>query len=279
MDHLAETGVRFERSFCTAPQCSPSRAALHTGRYPHATGVLGLAHAPFGWRLDPSERHIAHILADVGYATSLIGMQHLVERDAAHELGYQRVAPVSPAYEEADVAVAQLRELSSQEAPFYLEVGFEEPHRPYDFGGARRDASRGVAIPPYLPNTAEAQEDFAAFQGAIRQMDEAVGRILSALDELGIADTTLVVFATDHGAAMPRAKCTLYDPGIEVALLMRYPKAGLAGGRVVSELVSNVDITPTVLDALGLPLPASLHGQSLWPLLQEAPFQPRSEVF
>ena len=280
LDGLAASGVRFGNSFCTAPQCSPSRAALHTGRYPHSTGVLGLAHHPFGYRLDPRERHLAHILSDAGYTTSLIGMQHLIEHGSAHELGYQEVEPVAPAYDEAEVALAQLRALSAARKPFYLEVGFEEPHRPYDFGGAQPDTSRGVAVPPYLPDGSESREDFAAFQGAIRQMDAAVGRILAGLDDLGIAEQTLVVFATDHGAAMPRAKCTLYDPGIEVAVLMRWPERGLAGGRVIDDLVSNVDVTPTVLDALGLPAGTTLHGRSLWPLLSNSEgYVARDEVF
>ena len=272
LDALAAGGVKFDESFCTAPQCSPSRAALHTGRYPHTTGVLGLAHQPFGWRIDPRERHLAHILRDSGYRTSLIGMQHLVERGSERELGYQQVSPVQPAYEEADVAIAQLRELNAGEQPFYLEVGFEEPHRPYDFGGAVPDTSKGVAVPPYLPDSSEAHEDFAALQGAIRQMDTAVGRILTAVD-----DRTLVVFVTDHGLAMPRAKCTLYDPGIEVALLMRGP--GIRRGRVVSELVSNVDVAPTILDALGLKPEAAMHGMSFWPLLNGQQYVPRHEVF
>ncbi len=279
LDQLARTGVRFDKSFCTAPQCSPSRAALHTGRYPHTTGVLGLAHAPFGFRLDPKEKHVAHILAENGYATSLIGMQHLIERGSAHELGYQQVTPVQPAYEEADTAIGQLQELSGREQPFYLEVGFEEPHRPYDFGGAEPDTSLGVEVPPYLPDSPESNQDFAAFQGAIRQMDTAVGRILAELDSLGLSNSTVVVFVTDHGAAMPRAKCTLYDPGIEVATLIRFPDAGVAGGRVVPDLVSNVEITPTLLEALGLSLPDNLHGVSLWPLLQNRPHTPRREVF
>ncbi len=279
LDGLAAGGVRFARSFCTAPQCSPSRASLHTGRYPHATGVLGLAHAPFGWRLGSGERHLAHILADAGYRTGLVGMQHLVERGREPELGFEWVSPVAPAYEEAEVAIGQLRELSRGEQPFYLELGFEEPHRPYSFGGAQPDDSRGVAVPPYLPDGPPARADLAAFQGAIRQMDQAVGRVMAALDDLGLAERTLVVFTTDHGAAMPRAKCTLYDPGIEVALLMRWPERGLAGGRVVDELVSNVDVVPTILQALELAADGVLHGRGLWPLLTGGEYSARQEVF
>jgi arylsulfatase A-like enzyme len=279
LDRLAAEGVRFARSFCTAPQCSPSRASLHTGLYPHSAGVLGLAHRPFGWRLDPRVPHTAQLLAQAGYATCLVGMQHLIDRGSARELGYASVLPVAPAYEEADAAVGLLGELSRGSQPFYLEVGFEEPHRPYDFGGAQPDAARGIAIPGYLPDAPETRRDLAAFQGAIRQMDAGVGRILAGLEALGIDQTTCVIFATDHGAAMPRAKCTLYDPGIEVALLWRWPSAGQQGGRVVSELISNVDVTPSLLEGLGVPVPSELHGRSFWPVLSGGSYAPRSEVF
>ncbi len=265
----------FAHSFCTAPQCSPSRASLHTGLYPHSAGVLGLAHPPYGWRLDPEVPHAAQMLAEAGYTTTLVGMQHLIDRGSARELGYQSVLPVAPAYEEADAAVGLLRQLP---APWYLEVGFEEPHRPYDFGGAEPDTSRGVAIPGYLPDASESRVDLAAFQGAIRQMDAGVGRILAALDELGLAESTCVIFATDHGAAMPRAKCTLYDPGIEVAVLLSWP-AALPRGRVLPELISNVDVTPTVLDALGVTPPGPQQGRSFWPLLRGEAYAPRNEVF
>src|ERR1051326_5411478 len=167
LDRLAARGVRLARSFCTAPQCSPSRASLHSGMYPHSAGVLGLAHPPYGWRLSPDIPHIAQILANAGYTTTLVGMQHLIDRGSARELGYSQVLPVAPAYAEADETVAVLRELARAERPFYLEVGFEEPHRPYDFGGAQPHTSRGVNIPGYLPDVPEARQDLAAFQGAI----------------------------------------------------------------------------------------------------------------
>jgi N-sulfoglucosamine sulfohydrolase len=279
LDALAESGVKFDNAFATAPQCSPSRAALHTGRYPHATGVLGLAHAPFDWHLPSHERHIAQILKDSGYATALAGMQHLVARDRAEALGYEHLLPVAPALETAESAVQLLRALGASDRPFYLEAGFEEPHRPYDFGGTQPDDHLGVKIPLYLPDCPEARQDFAAFQGAIRAMDAGVGRLLSGLKDLRLEENTWVIFTTDHGAAMPRAKSTLYDSGIETALLMRWPDGDLNGGGTYSELISNVDIVPTMLDGLGLELPRNLHGESFWPLFQEAPYLPRTEIF
>jgi N-sulfoglucosamine sulfohydrolase len=279
LDALADTGVKFDQTFATAPQCSPSRAALHTGRYPHATGVLGLAHAPFDWPLPSHQHHIAQTLKENNYATALVGMQHLIGRDRADELGYEQVHPVAPALEMADAAVQLLRKLSASDRPFYLEVGFEEPHRPYDFGGAQPDDSLGVEIPGYLPNCPEARRDFGAFQGAVRAMDAGVGRLLDGLRELGLEENTWVIFTTDHGAAMPRAKGTLYDPGIEVALLMRWPDGGLTGGRAYNQMLSNIDVVPTMLDALGLEQRKNLHGESFWPLLIDAPYLPRTEIF
>jgi arylsulfatase A-like enzyme len=171
--------------------------------------VLGLAHAPFDWQLPPHERHIATILKERGYTTALVGMQHIVARDEADRLGYERVLPVAPAPHVAASAVELMKELSTSDRPFYLEVGFEEPHRPYDYGGAQPDESRDIEIPGYLPGTPEARQDFAAFQGAIRLMDAGVGQVLDGLRDLGLNENTWVIFTTDHGAAMPRAKGTL----------------------------------------------------------------------
>jgi arylsulfatase A-like enzyme len=88
-----------------------------------------------------------------------------------------------------------------------------------------------------------------------------------------------VVFSADHGIAMPRAKGTLYDPGIEVAMLMRWPDGGLQARPPFAPLVSNVDIVPAMLEGLEMPLPETLQGRSLWPLLQGANAPPRAEIF
>jgi arylsulfatase A-like enzyme len=223
--------------------------------------------------------HAARRLREAGYETTLIGVQHVTHRQKTQALGYDHISPIEPAPRLAETARKFFANRVRPDTPFYLEIGFFEPHRPYNWGDTTPDKSKGVNLPPYIPNAPESDTDFAALQGMIRSMDEAVGVILAALAKAGLAEDTLVVFTTDHGLAMPRAKCTLYDPGISTALLVRWPAQGISGGRRYAELISHVDILPTLLEAVGLPVPGNLHGQSFWPLLQGRPYEPNQEVF
>lgn len=283
LDALAADSVTFDQHFCTAPQCSPSRAALHTGRYAHANGMLGLAHEPFNWRLHPTERHFAQRLRDIGYRTTVVGIQHLTEGpfllENPDELGYECAYPATPAPEMTQQAIKVLREFVSGEAPFYLEIGYFEPHREYDWGGSKPDNSKGVQLPSYVPDNEVARAEFAQLQGMIQRMDEGVGRIVQTLRDMGHYENTLLIFTTDHGIAMPRAKCTLYDPGIEVALIMHGAFDALRNGRRISTMTSHVDIVPTLLSALAMPHPPDLHGHDLWPLLQGREYTPHDYIF
>ncbi|MCB9456828.1 MAG: sulfatase [Anaerolineaceae bacterium] len=281
LDALAARGVRFANSFCTAPQCSPSRAGLYTGRYAHANGMMGLAHHPFSWRLHDDEVHLARYLRDAGYHTVQMGVQHVTDFtvEAVQQLGFADVWVADDAAAIGEHAVAFLR--GGPEAPFFLNIGFFEPHR--DDSGSYRyappDRSRGVKIPPYLPQTPEAETECADLQGVIGKLDRAVGQIWATLEESGLLAQTWFIFTVDHGLAMPRAKCTLYDPGIETALLMYGEPFGLTGGRVMDSLTSNVDLVPTVLEMLGIPVPERLHGQSFAALLRGTDYAPREQVF
>ncbi|MCI0476474.1 MAG: sulfatase-like hydrolase/transferase, partial [Anaerolineales bacterium] len=220
LNALAEQGARFANSFCAAPQCSPSRAALYIGRYPHANGMFGLAHPPFNWRMYPDEVHLARLLRDAGYATTHIGTQHVTAHtvEAVKELGFAVVHPADNAADVAERAVAFLSQEPRQ--PFFLNIGFVEPHRDQNglFKYATPDTTLGVQVPPYLPQSDAARGEFAELQGAIRAVDTAVGKIWATLNAVGLARDTWFIFTTDHGLAMPRAKCTLYDPGLQTAL-------------------------------------------------------------
>ena len=286
LDRLAREGVRFERAFCTAPQCSPSRASLATGRYPHNHGVMGLTHGGFDWELNPGERHVAGLLAEHGYETHLFGLQHVTQD--VDRLGFQRLHPFGSGHGvgtgstgSRDVAagVEAFLQTPPSSVPLYVEINFFEPHRPYDFGGVEPDTSNGVFVPAYLPQTAEARQEMAALQGAIREVDHAIGRLLDALEHAEFAERTLVIFSADHGLAMPRAKCTLYDPGISIALIARWPEGGLRSGTTVSELVSNVDVLPMILQAAGLPVPQQVQGASLLPCLRGESGRGREAIF
>lgn len=279
LDRLAATGVRFTHAFSTSPGCSPARAGIATGRYPHANGVMGLTHPPFGWDLRPGERPIAALLHSIGYGTHLFGFQHITQ-DAAR-LGFHALHDVdrSESALSASVAsrVATFLDGECPAGPLYLEINLEEPHRPFDQGGAVPDPAAAVSVPPYLPDDDAAREEMAAFGGAIRQADDGVGRVLAALDAVRLTDDAIVTFVADHGIAMPRAKGTLYDAGIEVALLMRLP-GGAGAGRTPDGLVSTIDLLPTLLELAGAPVPETVQGRSFAPLLRGEAEAGREEV-
>lgn len=296
LDSLAAQGVRFTNAFATAPQCSPSRASLFTGRWPHVNGVMGLTHGDFGWDLGAGERHLADHLQTAGYHTALLGVQHesrvRPDDELARRLGFDYADTTQVLADQvAANTIAHVDQIARSDQPFYLQVGFFEPHRTRGAAGPigmlgfigdhiHPDSSQGIAVPPYLIDTELARGEIAELQGAVRHMDAAAGRVLRHIRDVGVEATTMVLFTTDHGPALPRAKCTLYDPGLEVALIARYPARGWAGGQVHDEMVSNLDIVPTLLDTLGLTADDTLHGRSLVPLLDNArAVDHRQEVF
>jgi N-sulfoglucosamine sulfohydrolase len=283
LDALGAESTVFEQAFSTAPHCSPARASLFTGNYPQQNGVLGLTHEPFGWDLHDPSTHLAHRLHAIGYRTELVGVHHesrtLPDQEVAERLGFDLVRTGGDRDVVAERAVEALDTAASAGTPFYLQVGFTEPHRsPSDrdpvgvmgFLGdhVEPDRSLGVTVPPFLRDDEGARTEIAELQGAIRAMDEGVGRVLGRLRELGLDDSTVVVFTTDHGLALPRAKCTLYDAGTGVALLIRAPGRDGWAGRRVDDLVSHVDVVPTLLELAGLPSHDSVAGTSLVPVVE-----------
>lgn len=281
LDRLAAQGVRFEHCFCVAPQCSPSRATLLTGQHPPAHGVMGLSHGLFQWSLRSPETHLAAVLGRAGWHTALAGGQH--ETHDTQSIGFAEIlhgGGFVPCEAVVDGCAQFFARVRKAPPPFYLQVGFFEPHREFGYGGATADHSRGVAVPPFLVEDRETAAEFAAFQGAIRKVDDAIGRVLADLESSGLAGNTIVVFAADHGIPFPRAKCSLYDPGLETALILRWPAARWpAAGKPAAGLVSNVDVTPTILDLLGVPATHPLQGRSLRLRLQDEASPLRDAIF
>jgi len=277
LDRLAAEGVRFTNFYAASTPCSPARGCLMTGRYAHEQGLIGLAHR--GWEYHPDTRTVAHDLARAGYLTALIGFQH----ESAHpeRLGYQQVWRESTRTDRvADKAIEFLRSARGGERPFFLSLGFSEVHLPFDRDYYRFDDPAEVALPAFLPDNEHNRRQMAMFHGAIRFMDEHVGRILAALDASGLREETIVVFTTDHGMAFPRAKSTLYDPGIGVTMLVRMPPGLGPGGRVCEELLSGIDLRPTLCELAGAETDEKLPGRSFAPLLTgRGSYRRRTAVF
>ena len=278
LQKLAEEGVVFRNSFTVSPTCSPSRAALLTGLYPHNNGMTGLAHR--GWSLNDYDQHLAARLSKHGYATALLGVQHIAKFFEVDRIGYGLAQPFLNT--EGIIEAASDYFSNPPEQPFFLSIGFYETHRDFhsanpDEGGSREDP-RYVRPPAHLPDTGKNRQDTADFAASVRNLDIWYGRVLSALAESGLAENTLVICTTDHGLAFPGMKCTLTDRGTGVLLIMRGP-GGFTGGRVVDAIVTQLDIVPTVFDLLGLELPEDLQGSSLLPLVRELAEQIHTEVY
>ncbi|WP_326548385.1 sulfatase [Mycolicibacterium sp. ND9-15] len=275
LDQLAAEGILFTRAHATAPLCSPSRGSLFTGRYPQSNGLVGLAH--HGWEYRAGVRTLPQLLSESGWHTALFGMQH--ETSYPAKLGFDEF-DVSNSYCEYVVQEATRWLADPPDNPFLLTAGFFETHRPYPRERYEPADPTEVDVPGYLPDAPEIRQDLAEFYGAISVADAAVGRLLDTLSVTGLDRTTWVVFMTDHGPALPRAKSTLYDAGTGIAMIVRPPRDADIEPMVYDELFSGVDLVPTLLELLGVDIPADVEGLSHSAALSRAAQPPvRTEVY
>ncbi|WP_181429160.1 sulfatase [Curtobacterium sp. MCSS17_008] len=267
---FADRSVVFDNAHAAAPLCSPARASLFTGLVPHRHGVQGLAHHQ--WRYRHGVLTAPEHLRPLGYRSTLIGLQH--ENADSSVLGFDEVGGVGflpRAHQVVDASSAWLDSVTprSEREPLFLTVGVWEVHRPWPAEDYTPADPAEVHVPDYLPDNADTREDIAAFHGSIAQFDDAMGALFRRIDEALDPATTMIVFTTDHGAAFPRAKSTLYDAGTGVAFIVRPPTSwGVAPGRR-QQLVSHLDIVPTLLELAGGDVDAGLEGESLLPVLTE----------
>lgn len=273
LNKLAREGVLFRNAFSAAPTCSPSRAALLTGCYPHQNGMLGLAH--LGFSLNNYKQHIAHTLRSAGYVSVLAGLQHIAANPEM--IGYDLVLKPK-SMKAADVAPNAAEFLSKKPAePFFLDVGFFETHRKYHDPDLR-DNPNYIQPPAGLPDTPSTRLDMAGYRSSARQLDAGIGQVLDALDRYGYKDNTLVISTTDHGIPFPEMKCSLKDAGWGVSLIMRGP-GDFAPGAVCDAMVSHLDIFPTICELIGVEKPEWLQGESLLPVLRGKSEELHDEIF
>ena len=278
LDLFAAEGVRLTNCFTTAAECCASRGGLFTGLYSHQHGQMGLTH--FGWEFFAETKHLAAHLADGGYQTHLFGIQHVTRGDPSR-LGFENHhalnAPDCETICESLKGFLKSSDADSDQ-PWFAQVGFRQVHRGSRWPEAVDFSSDDIEVPAYLPDNETSRGEFARYHQCIRNLDSQIGQVLETLQASGNAENTLVVFTTDHGIPFPHAKSTFYDPGIRVTCLIQWP-GQFEGRREHQELISNIDIFPTVLEAAGVAVPEACEGRSFLPLLNGEPYERRNEVF
>lgn len=273
LDRLAGEGIRFNRAFVPQAGCSQSRASFLTGLYPHQHGQIGLA--TWGFRMYRADTpNLPRSLKEVGYRTGIIGKLHINPASAfpfdMHEItsaNFQRAGL-------SDYARHAKEFISGGEEPFFLSVNYPEAHRPWitQVDGLPEDPqTKGdVQVMDYMGiDSPEFREMVADHYNCMSRLDSLVGDLLHVLDRSRKADNTIVIYIGDHGADMLRGKRTCYEGGLRIPMLMRWP--GHIVPQVRNELVSTLDLMPTLLNASEADDVPGLPGAKLQPL-----FQPRS---
>jgi N-sulfoglucosamine sulfohydrolase len=286
IDGLAKRGVRFSKAYATVASCSPSRATILTGLHTHQNGQYGLAHGPHKQQMHDWVLGLPNLLQRVGYFTGIIGKFHVIPtKNFSFEEEVTKVPARNP-----EAMAKKTREFLAKRGkqPFFLVVGFTDPHRAKggfaneDFAKDPKEVKydpKDVIVPPFLPDRPEVRAELAQYYQSISRLDRGVGEILAALAEAGLLEDTLIVFLSDNGMPFPGAKTTQYDAGLHLPLILAGP--GVPSGRTNAALVSWVDIAPTLLDAAAAAGPKTykLPGRSLLPILKEDEPKGWDEVF
>jgi arylsulfatase A-like enzyme len=302
MDRLAAEGHRFRNMFVVNSLCAPSRASFLTGRYGHLNGIVN-NHTPF------SDKNVTHatLLKAAGYTTAYIGKWHMDGQSgqrpgfdfSASFIGQGRYvdcpievngkATPSKGWVDdvcTDYALEFIR--ANKDKPFSIAIGFKATHGPFQpperhaktYDGEQARAVPNLSVPPiYREPAKKTKVDPAAMQvptnlgyfRCIAAADDNLGRILKELDDLKLADDTMVIFASDNGFYLGEHglgdKRSAYDESQRIPLIVRYPK--LPGkDRRIDQIALNIDLAPTLLDFAGVSAPKEMQGRSWRPLLE-----------
>ena len=282
LDHLAKGGMQFTNAFLTISSCSPSRASIITGTYPHQTDAEQLH-----WPLPADRLTFVELLKASGYWTAAAGKWHLgnAVKDRFDEVREADVSgfqlPTGEAAKEGKIIQKVIGDTRSgcdqwvpvlkarpKDKPFFLWLAALDPHRDYDEGILEiSHKPEDVRLPPYVANTPKSRKDYALYYDEITRLDQFVGEVMAELKKQGVADNTFVLFISDNGRPFPRDKTTLYDSGIRTPFIVNWPARIQPGGRSDS-LISSVDIGPAFLELAGLSTPTVFEGRSFLPLLR-----------
>ncbi len=262
IDRLANEGLLFQHAYLTTNSCSPSRASIITGSYPHNTGAEQLH-----WPIPTGKETFIGKLKSSGYYTAAAGKWHMGNAIRGHfDKIYEAstagfVLPNGADGEKPKMIAKQpsgcedwerALEERDLDKPFMLWLAALDPHREYNEGALDPPHKPSdVIVPAHLPDTLEVREDLRLYYDEIGRLDQYVGKVMAKLEAQGVSDNTLILFISDNGRPFPRDKTTLYDGGIRTPWIVRWPNK-VKASNTTRALVSSVDIAATFLDLAGI---------------------------
>jgi len=257
LDRLAAEGIRFNHAYVTGPICSPSRSAISTGMYQTSLAAHNhRSHRDDDYRLPGGVRIFTHYFHQAGYHTSLV----------------TTAAPGVRGSPKTDFNFNVERPFGGSDwsqrpsgQPFYAQVNFSETHRPFRRFPERPIDPAAVTLPASFPDHPVVRQDWAMYLETMQHLDVKVGRVLQRLRDEKLLEETIVFFFGDNGRPLPRGKGFLYEGGIHIPLIVRFPEKyrpeDAAPGSVRDDLVSTIDITATSLELAGIGPPVHMHGR------------------
>ncbi len=264
IDRLAAQGLTFNRAYVSAAMCQPCRAELLTGQFGMRNGCAWNHSA-----CRPGTRSLPHHLIPLGYRTGIAGKVHVTPRDSfpfEDVPGFDENAvraPTQPHYLEGAKAFIT----RDKTKPFCLAVCLTEPHVPWVMGDASQYPPQKLKLPPNIAVTPKTREDFSKYLAEITYMDGQVGEILTALEDRGMADDTVVLFSSEQGSQFPGNKWTCWDTGLHTALIARWP-GKIAAGKRTNAIVQYADVVPTLLELAGAKSDHPFDGSSFAAVLR-----------
>lgn len=279
-DKFSKKGIRFTNSYASVPSCSPSRSSIATGMYPHANGhwrntitpSLSDGDEAFGRNAKKVDKVGIHeyiktlpeILQENGFFTAITQKFHM---SPPWKFPFTERNPVHNNPEKYKEVIADFIK-NAGEKPFFFQANISPPHRNFDahmkkFPEFLPDPNK-IVVPDYLPDTPLMREDLAKYYGCVQLADACVGAIIETLKTNNKLENTLVIITSDQGQPYHRAKASAYSEGLHVPFAVFGPK--IIKGKVSDALISHVDIMPTILDFLAIPIPKTVQGESLLPV-------------
>lgn len=265
LDNLAKEGIRFSNAYATSASCTASRSVILSGIYNHANALYGHMHGFHHFRAYDHIKSLPLLLEELAnYRTARIGKYHLAPEEV---FKFQQVLKGDDrnTVEMSKNCKPFINEKSN--SPFFLYYCTADPHRgggilennPYkpDRFGNREQGYAGVTetifspadviVPAYLPDTPECRSELAQYYQSVARMDQGIGLLFGELKQSGKWKNTVVIYISDNGIAFPGAKTNVYEPGIKLPCIIKYPDNPKTN-RIAEEMISWVDLTPTILD-------------------------------